>query len=167
MMDHSQSSRRESVTEPVVQSRLLPRISFKTMLIAMTIQAVLIAVIYTADQGGTYATAASVGLLFAVSLLAVWMIIFQLVWAVAFMPRLVGALMIACGVVLAFSRLIGLPAPEALNYFRTTIGLLNFQIIGWFLVFFPIGRETHFGDESPFADEQLPPQIMAPREPSN
>ena len=45
-----------------------------------------------------------------------------------------------------------------------TIWLVNFQFIGWYLFAFSI-RPTEEQSASPFAADQLPPQILAPRDP--
>lgn len=165
-MDQPLPSGRESATEPVLRSRLLPRISFQSMLVATTLSALVIAVVYSADQGGTYASAAAIGLLFALGVLGLSAIVFLLSWAVSFIPRIVGIVFVLAGIVLAVYRLLGLSLGP-MDFLLTRVWFINAQLIGWFLVFAPIGNASEDEIASPFADDQLPPQILAPREPSN
>lgn len=166
MMDQLSPSGRESASEPILRSRLLPRISFRSMLVVTTLSAIVIAVAYAADQGGTYASAAAVGMAFALTILAGSIAMFLLSWAVSFLPKPAGIALIVTGVVLAVCRVAGISL-GALSMLTGTIWLLNFQIVGWFLVLSRIGSEQHLEADNPFAEGQLPPQILAPREPSN
>jgi hypothetical protein len=163
-MDQASSSGRESATEPLLRSRLLPRISFRSMLVFTAVSAVLIAVIYSADQGGTYSAATAVGLCFALCMLLSSALVFLLSWAVSFLPRLAGASLVTIGCSLAVCRLIGVPLG---GFLSQTIWLLDFIVLGCFLLFFPIGVERPPDAESPFAEGQLPPQIYTPRAPNN
>jgi hypothetical protein len=157
---------RESVAEPVLRSRLLPRVSFRSMMLLMSISAVFFAVVYAADQGGVYSAAVAVGLFFAAAMMTFSAFVFLFAWAVSLLPRLVGASLVAIGLGLLLVRLIGISIGSA-GFLQQTIWLLNFQIIGWFLLLFPIGRESDSDSDSPFAQDQLPPQIFAPRDPTN
>ncbi|WP_182865342.1 hypothetical protein [Stieleria mannarensis] len=165
-MDQQLPRGRESATEPVLRSRLLPRISFQSLLVLTAVSAVVIAVVYAADQGGAYATAAAVGLFFTLCMFVCSALLFLLSWAVAFLPRPAGAVAVALGIVFGASRLLQVPL-GGLAFLQETIWLINFQVIGWFLLLFPIGVAPDSDAASPFADDQLPPQIFAPREPSN
>jgi hypothetical protein len=171
-MDHSlhrelqSEPGRESVAEPVLRSRPLPRVSFRSMMLLTAISAVFFAVVYAADQGGTYSAAVAVGLLFAAGMLAISAVVFLFAWAVALLPRLVGALLVTIGVGLFVGRLIGISI-GSVDFLQQTIWLMNFQIVGWFLLLFPIGRESGSDIDSPFAEDQLPPQIYTPRDPTN
>ena len=165
-MDQAPSLGRETAIEPVLRSRLLPRISFRSMLVFTAISAVFIAVAYAADQGGVYSAAAAVGLFFAACMLCLSASIFLLAWAVSFLPRLVGAALVASGLVFLVCRIVGAPL-GGMGFLLDSIWLLNFQVVGWFLLLFPIGREPALDADSPFAESQFPPQIYAPREPTN
>ncbi|MDV6031982.1 MAG: hypothetical protein F9B45_18205 [Phycisphaera sp. RhM] len=165
-MDQQLPRGRVSATEPVLRSRLLPRISFQSLLVLTALSAVVIAVVYAADQGGPYATAAAVGLFFAVCMFVCSAFIFLLSWAVSFLPRVAGVTALAVGITLAMARLLGVPL-GMLSLLQETIWLINFQIIGWFLLLYPFAAIDETDAASPFADDQLPPQIFAPREPSN
>lgn len=162
----SRSTLRDSATEPVLRSRLLPRVSFRSLLVLTAISAVVIAVVYAADQGGAYATSAAAGLFFVFSVFVGSAVIFLLSWAVSFLPRLAGVTIAVVGACLFLCRIFGVPL-GGLSFLTETIWLINCQILGAFLLLFPIGTEPQTAIDSPFADEQLPPQIFAPREPSN
>lgn len=99
--------------EPVLRSRLLPRVSFRLVWLLMTLSAVIAAVARAANSG--YATA----------------------WAA----------LVAVGFVLACFVLF-----VALFLFCWTISSL------WYTA------TTEVTEGSPFADGQLPPQILPPRE---
>ncbi|QDV84223.1 hypothetical protein [Planctomycetes bacterium TBK1r] len=165
-MDQQLPRGRVSATEPVLRSRLLPRISFQSLLVLTAFSAVVIAVVYAADQGGPYATAAAVGLFFAVCMFVCSAFIFLLSWAVSFLPRVAGVTALVVGIALAMTRLLGIPL-GMLSLLQETIWLINFQIIGWFLLLYPFTATEETDAASPFAGDQLPPQIFAPREPSN
>jgi hypothetical protein len=100
--------------EPVLQSRMLPRISFRWLFALMTLAALIAAVARAAGEGGTVAYALLTSLLFLASCFAVFVLLFVLARAVAGM---------------------------------------------WYQP----SSEIH--DGSPFADGQLPPQILPPRDP--
>lgn len=109
-------SRREASQYPLVESRLLPRLSLNSLLGLMTLAAVIASLARLAGQGGALALAA----------LAL----------VAFVG----------GCFLAFAGLFLVARLAALVVHRS-----------------PRGREAHVG--SPFAVDQLPPQMLPPREP--
>ena len=99
--------------EPVLRSRLLPRVSFRFMFLLMTLAAVIAAVARLAGEGGALAYAAVVGIGYlAVGFLA-FVLLFLITWAISSL------------------------------WYRES-GVL------------------HQGN--PFADGQLPPQILPPRE---
>lgn len=99
--------------EPVLRSRLLPRISFRFMFLIMTLAAVIAAVARVAGEGGALAYAVVVGVGYlAVGFLA-FVVLFLITWGVS-----------------------------SLWYREST--------------------DLHQGN--PFADGQLPPQILPPRE---
>ncbi|MCO8121487.1 hypothetical protein NHH03_07045 [Stieleria sp. TO1_6] len=157
---------READSEPVLRSRLLPRVSFQSLLILTAVSAVVIAVVYAADQGGTYAAAAAVGVFFALAMLLLSAIVFSIVWAISFFPKPIGIALLIGSLLLLVSRVVGMPI-GTFGFFQQSIWLVNLQLIGWFLLLVPIGRDQSSQTNSPFADGQLPPQIFAPREPTN
>lgn len=164
-MDQPTHSRRESGSDTILRSRLLPRVSFQSMMVLTTICAIVVAIAYTADQGGNYASATAVGLCFVIGMILCSALVFLFAWAVSFLPRIIGGGLIVGGLVMLVCRLIGLQL-GSMRLFQETIWLLNFQILGCFLLFFPFGRGGQAATENPFAADQLPPQILAPREPT-
>lgn len=170
---------RETSTETVLRSRLMPRVSFQTMLVLPSIAAVVFAIAYAADQGGQYAKAAVVGLAFVKAMIALGVLLFLISWAASQFARRLGIAIVVFGVLLLLLRLAGatgLVVSPLLGWFgpfgewagtQATHWpwLINFQVIGWTLVLFPIGIVGEDEAASPFAEDQLPPQILAPRDP--
>ncbi|MGI9474191.1 MAG: hypothetical protein ACR2NZ_21805 [Rubripirellula sp.] len=99
--------------EPVLKSRLLPRVSFRFMLLMTTLAAVIAAVAKVAGEGDAFAYAVIVGVSFLGACFALFALLFLLTWSVSSL---------------------------------------------WYRDSF----DTHLGN--PFADGQLPPQILPPRE---
>ncbi len=99
--------------EPVLRSRLLPKVSFRLMLILTTLSAVVAAVARVAGGGGAMATAVVVAILFPLVCFAPFTLLFLITWSV--------------------SSLWYRDDPDSLR-------------------------------GSPFAEGQLPPQILPPRE---
>lgn len=149
-------SRRGESDEPVLRSRLLPRISFRTILVMMTASAVVFAVAYSADQGGQYAMGFSAGLGFLLSVFALSAVVFVVAWAIAIVPRIVGVALLGAGSIMAL-----------LNFINTTVAwiwIVDALAIGLFLILFPHARRRT--QHSPFATDELPPQYLAPRDPT-
>ncbi|WP_442506277.1 hypothetical protein SH528x_005112 [Novipirellula sp. SH528] len=107
-------SAKPSSAQPVVRSRLLPRISFRFVFAITTLAAIIAAVARQAGSGGALATAAMVGLVVPVACFILFAITFLFSWAVSSL---------------------------------------------WFQ-----GDDEQTLKGSPFAEGQLPPQIMPPRE---
>jgi len=99
--------------EPVLRSRLLPRVSFRFMLVMMTLAAVIAAVARVAGEGGALAYAVVVGVLFLAACFSVFVLLFLFSWSISSL------------------------------WYRET-------------------SDVHQGN--PFADGQLPPQLLPPRE---
>lgn len=173
---------RESPTETVLRSRLLPRVSFQTMMLLMTASAVLFAVAFAANQGADYAKAATVGMIFLSLVVAVGVLLFLASWAASQFSRRLGMSTVTMGFSLLFVRLflgedyastLARPLAEWLGPLAEWSALqmiewpwlINFQVIGWALILFPIGVAHEDEASSPFAEDQLPPQILAPRDP--
>ena len=161
---------RESAVESVLPSRLLPRVSFRAMLTLMTLAALLIAVVFAADQGAAYARAASVGFGFFLAVFLALAALFLLAWSISLIPKIIGAASLVSGVVFLAIRL---AAPLDAAYAGTLavvtepMSLLSFLGVGILLIIAPIGVESESPEISPFAADQLPPQILAPREPTS
>ncbi|MEL6104407.1 MAG: hypothetical protein AAFU85_00160 [Planctomycetota bacterium] len=173
---------RESPTETVLRSRLLPRVSFQTMMLLMTASAVLFAVAFAANQGADYAKAATVGMIFLSLFVAIGVLLFLASWAASQFSRRLGIGVVATGFVLLIVRLffgeefvsvLARPLVDWLGPLAEWSALqliewpwlINFQLIGWTLICFPIGVDREDEASSPFAEDQLPPQILAPRDP--
>ena len=99
--------------EPVLRSRLLPRVSFRLVLALMTLSAVIAAVAKAAGGGAAAAWAAIVAVGFLVVCFLLFVALFLFCWAISSL---------------------------------------------WY------DGEPDAGQGSPFADGQLPPQILPPRE---
>lgn len=99
--------------EPVVRSRMMPRISSRFLFALTTLAAFIAAVARMAGQGGALAAAAMVGLGFIVGCFLLFVLLFLISWLVSSL---------------------------------------------WF------DRESDVLEGNPFADGQLPPQILPPRE---
>jgi hypothetical protein len=99
--------------EPVLRSRLLPKVSFRLMLVLTTVSAGIAAVARVAGGGGALATSAVVALLFPLACFALFTLLFLIAWSIS-----------------------------SLWYQQDADSLKG----------------------SPFAEGQLPPQILPPRE---
>ncbi|MCD0462103.1 hypothetical protein [Roseiconus lacunae] len=157
---------RQADPEAVLPSRLLPRISFRSLLGLTTASAIVIAVVSAAGDGGAYAIAGAVGLGYLLGCFVLFVALFLLSWAVAMFPRLVGVALMVAGVQLLVARLTG-TSFAGLAFLTSTVSLVGIEVIGLFLLLYPIGRETQDAAHSPFAEDQLPPQIFAPRDPTD
>ncbi|MCC9600540.1 hypothetical protein LOC67_08200 [Stieleria sp. JC731] len=165
-MESPQAPGRQSESEPVLPSRLLPRISFQSMMILTAVCAVIAAVVSAAGDGGDYAMAAAIGLAFVLSSFALFVIFFLLSWSVSMFPRLVGVALMFIGVQFLVARLAAISLGD-LAVMKSTVALVGIQVIGLFLLIYPIGREKSDVESSPFARDQLPPQLLAPRDPTD
>jgi hypothetical protein len=99
--------------EPVVRSRLLPKVSFRFLFALTTLAAIIAAVARIAGEGGQLAFAVVVGLGFMAACLAMFALLFLVSWAISSL---------------------------------------------WY------EGEPDTLEGNPFADGQLPPQILPPRE---
>jgi hypothetical protein len=68
--------------EPVLGSRLLPKVSFRLLLVLMTLAALIAAVGRAAGDGGAVARAAVAGLVFPAACLGLFVVLFLVAWAV-------------------------------------------------------------------------------------
>ena len=164
----TQVSPREHHTdsEAVLRSRLLPRISFRSMLVATAVCAVLIAVVYWADQGGVYAIATAIGLIFLAVVLVAFVFAFLTAWAVSYLRTITGTILFVTGLLLGLLGMIGVPLPVA-PFLTQFAWALCFQVAGIYLLATALFTRQTIEAESPFADDQLPPQLLAPRDPVN
>ncbi len=69
--------------EPVLRSRLMPRISFRFMFALMTVAALIAAVARSAGAGGALANAAIVGLCFVLGCFLLFTILFLISWSIS------------------------------------------------------------------------------------
>ncbi len=99
--------------EPIVRSRLLPKVSFRLIFAITTLAAIIATVARAAGDGGALATAAMVALAFPTACFALFAILFLISWSVS-------------------------------------------------SLWYQSDDDTLKGN--PFADGQLPPQILPPRE---
>jgi hypothetical protein len=142
--------------EPVLRSRLLPRISFKVMLFLTTFSAVVAAVARIAGNGGELAKAVMTSIGFVAACFAAFAILFLISWSVAVARKQSGVGAFAFSVLLLAAEQLGL-----------TVGGIFLPMLfiaaGLFLILVPV-RETEEHVGNPFAEGQLPPQILPPRE---
>ncbi|MEO1527477.1 MAG: hypothetical protein AAFX06_18775 [Planctomycetota bacterium] len=174
--------KREPSTETVLRSRLLPRVSFQTMLMLPTIASVVFAIAFAANQGADYARAATAGMIFLAVFIGLGVVLFLAAWAASQFARRLGIAIVGLGTILMFVRLVigpvfmvqvtgplqdwlGPLAAWAAEQLVEWPWLINLQVIGWVLICFPIGVIEEESETSPFAEDQLPPQILAPRDP--
>ncbi len=145
--------------EPIVRSRLLPRISFRTMLVLTTFSAVIAAIARAADNGGELAASVMTALAFPTSCFAAFAVLFLFAWSVAVIRKQSGYAALALAAVLSAVNLAGLSLPYLTGWFLP--GLL--AGLGLILLLVPV-RESDDLVGNPFAEGQLPPQILPPRE---
>ena len=147
-------------SEPVLRSRLLPRISFQTMLAVTTACAILAALANNAGNGGqlAYALVMAIGFLLACVFLSSF--VFILAWAAA-MNRFITAIgfwLISAGLIAAVVTGLHLPGignwPLIMFTFFAGLALITIRSVS-----------SENRARSPFAADQLPPQMIAPREP--
>ena len=152
--------------EPVVRSRLLPRISFKAMLGVTTIAAILAATARAADSGSEFGAAVLAACGFLAIILLLFVIVFLIAWSSTFFRREVAIAFIILGGVSAIATIF---FQIGAIFFSVPIGFMYFVSV-FMLV---IGARMWFSrntlaetPSSPFAADQLPPQILPPREPT-
>ncbi len=142
--------------EPVLRSRLLPRISFKMMLFLTTFSAVVAAVARVAGNGGELAKAVMASIGFVAACFAGFAILFLISWSVAVARKQSGIGSLVFAAILLMVHLAGLLVAGL-------ILAMFFIVAGLLLIFVPVrATEEHVGN--PFAEGQLPPQILPPRE---
>ena len=98
--------------EPVLRSRLLPRISFRLIFGVTALAAILYALARLAGQGGTLAMSIMLALAFLIACFAIFVAAFLLAWSIAILTA---------------------------------------------------ERQDDSAEGSPFASDQLPPQLLPPR----
>ena len=150
--------------QPVLPSRLLPRVSFRTMLILTTLSAPVIAMISAADKGATYAVGVSAGLAAIVVLLVIAWVAFLAAWAFDKGLLAFAALVGGLGT-LASAGLFALWfTTDEVSAFTSWIVFRSSMLIGFFLLLLSWQESRPNDQASPFAEDQLPPQQIAPRE---
>lgn len=132
----------------------------------MTLSAVVIAIVYAADQGGTYARGIAVGLAFLLGVIVLSVVTFLLAWSIGHFPRLVGVAVIVLGVQLWLLRWNAMLFGSSLQP-GDAAWLLAALCVGLWLLLGPLANRRGRQPDSPFAEDQLPPQIYAPRDPVN
>ncbi|OUT57691.1 MAG: hypothetical protein CBB71_15225 [Rhodopirellula sp. TMED11] len=150
--------------QPVLPSRLLPRVSFRMMLILTTLSAPVIAMVSAADEGATYAIGVSAGLAAALALLVIAWLAFLAAWAfdkglLAF-AGLIGGL----GTLASAGMLVLWLTTNEGSLFTSWIVFRSSMLIGFFLLLLSWQASKPSDQTSPFAEDQLPPQQIAPRE---
>lgn len=148
--------------EPIVRSRLLPRISFRMMLLLTTFSAVIAAIARVAGNGGELASAVMMTLTFIVACFGAFAILFLFAWSIAVIRKQSGIaalLLSALVAALKIMTIIGVPLPFSVSWYLAFLLL----VVGLVLLLVPL-RESDDLVGNPFAEGQLPPQILPPRE---
>ncbi len=145
--------------EPIVRSRLLPRISFRMMMMLTTVAAVVAAIARVAGNGDELAKSVIMALAFPAACFAAFAFLFLFSWSVAVIRKQCGYAALAMGAGLGALTIAGLQLPYLTNWYLP----LFLIVAGLILLLVPI-RETDDLVGSPFAEGQLPPQILPPRE---
>lgn len=126
------------------------------VLVMMTVSAVVFAIAYSADQGGIYAMGATTGVGFLIVVFVVSALTFLVAWAMAVVPQTLGLVLLLGGFLLFILNLI---SPRVAN-----IWLLDAMFVGAAMMVIRGWKGT--SEHSPFARDELPPQHLAPRDPS-
>ena len=145
--------------EPVVRSRLLPRISFRMMLLLTTLAAILAAIARVADAGNELAMSAMMAFGFVFACFVAFAFLFLFSWSVSVLRKPSGYAALGLATVFGLAALLNVPIPYAANWYVSSF----FIVAGLILLFVPV-RESDDLVGSPFAKGQLPPQILPPRE---
>jgi hypothetical protein len=145
--------------EPLVRSRLLPRISFRTMLLLTTAAAIVAAIARVAGNGGELAKSVMMGLAFLAACFAAFAFLFLFSWSIAVLRKQCGYAALGSGAVLGLLTIAGGQLPYLTNWY-----LPSFLILAGFVLLFVPVRESDDLVGNPFAEGQLPPQLLPPRE---
>ena len=143
--------------EPVLRSRLLPRISFRVMFVLMTFAAIVAAMARAADNGGNLATACLAAIAFPATIFVAFAVLFLVTWAVAMARRAAGFGAILVAAIVAVMTVAGFEIPML-----TQFGTIALILLGG-IILLATSKPNDSG-ENPFAEDQLPPQILPPRE---
>ena len=145
--------------EPVERSRLLPRVSFRMMILLTTLSAVLFAIARMADNGGEFAASFLMGMEFLLACFVLFAILFLFSWSIAVLRRQCGYVALIAGAVLAVLTTAKIDVWQVTNWYVPTFLVVS----GFILLYVPL-RESDDLVGSPFAKDQLPPQLLPPRE---
>lgn len=143
--------------QPVLRSRLLPRISFKMMFALTTLSAILAAIARAAGNGGEFASAAVAMGGFLIFCFTVFVLLFLVSWMAASFRTATGLAMIVMAIALMAMELLGFGLATVSNWPLAVF----FLIAGALLLVIPAPKVK---TQNPFAQGQLPPQILPPRE---
>lgn len=148
--------------EPILRSRLLPRISFRTMMLLTALCAVIATVARAAGDGGSVAKGLLAALILVACLFLAFSVLFLFSWFMSVIGQYrrnvgIGIAVITIGLVVVVN--LGLMIPYLVDWY--VIALLT--SIAFVLIVVP-ASEPYSGPQNPFAEGQLPPQILPPRE---
>ncbi|QDT11505.1 hypothetical protein K239x_35030 [Planctomycetes bacterium K23_9] len=129
------------------------------MFVITSVCAVLAAIARMAGNGGQFAGALLTAAVFLVACFVVFLVLFLLAWRAAVFRRIVGMADILLAIALAIAELAGV----------RFAGFSLFPVIAFLLasggcILLVPHRDPDLRSDNPFADGQLPPQIMSPRE---
>lgn len=152
-------------SEPILRSRLLPRVSFRMMLLLTAVAAVVAAVARAAGDGGAIARGFMSSIIFIAALAIAFSLVFLVCWVASIIGdfrSLIGLTLLFAAIVITVLLLVGAQqmAPILINAY-TVILLVP---IGVVLGLVPV-RDQSKDSQNPFAEDQLPPQILPPRNP--
>ena len=150
--------------EPVLRSRLLPRISFRVLLILTSLCACVAALARAAGTGAAMAQGILAGVGFVGAILAGFAVMFLLAWSTTLFHsqrRMVGLVLLFCSLVILVLVATGLNV--VVDSFVNGHTFLIFFGLAVTLMYIP-PRTANEDRDNPFAEGQLPPQILPPRE---
>ena len=127
------------------------------MFILTTLAAVVAAIAKAAGSGGSFATACLAALAFPAACFTAFAVLFLVTWAVAMARRAAGFGAISIAVVLMVMNLVGLDVPVL-----TQIGTIGLILLGGIILLATSAPDD--SGKNPFAKDQLPPQLLPPRE---
>lgn len=129
------------------------------MFFVTTLCAVVAALARAAGNGGQFAWALMIGVGFLVGCFLIFVALFLLAWCAAMARKSTGFACLFLAAILASLNLLGYPWFPGFGW--PLVAFLN--CAGLCALMFPY-REPDLRRDNPFAEGQLPPQIMPPRE---
>ena len=148
--------------EPVLKSRLLPRVSFRMMIAITTVSAILAALARAAGNGSQFGYAFLAGPVFLLVGFLLFQLVFLLAWTAARFRQATALVAAVLAIALIFAELSAGFGPPLIGGWP----LAAFCLVASLVLLLRGDRRRVDIANSPFAADQLPPQILPPREPT-